>query len=112
MKDENKGRPILEFVGLRPKMYSILDADGTEKKKAKGIAKRTTSSMKHAEYLSSLDGETTTTATMQRITSDKQNVYTVEVTKIALSPYDDKRFVLQDKVTTLAYGHYKIGDLH
>ena len=25
MKDECAGRPILEYVGLRPKMYSILE---------------------------------------------------------------------------------------
>jgi hypothetical protein len=26
--------------------------------------------------------------------------------KTGLSPYDDKRYVLNDKVSTLAYGHY------
>ena len=31
MKDEMKGYPIKEFVGLRPKMYSVLEGDGTEK---------------------------------------------------------------------------------
>ena len=29
------------------------------------------------------------------------------VTKLSLSPYDDKRYVLDDGVTTLAYGHYR-----
>ena len=41
MKDEYKGDLIKEFVGLRPKMYLILEADGHEKKTAKGIAKKT-----------------------------------------------------------------------
>ena len=37
MKDECAGRPIVEYVGLRPKMYSILEAKATGKnKKAKG----------------------------------------------------------------------------
>ena len=37
MKDECAGRPIAEYVGLRPKMYSILEAGGGNIKKAKGV---------------------------------------------------------------------------
>jgi len=36
-KDECNSRPITEFVGLRPKMYSILEASGRIIKKAKGV---------------------------------------------------------------------------
>ena len=37
MKDECAGRPIAEYVGLRPKMYSIMEASGGGNiKKAKG----------------------------------------------------------------------------
>ena len=45
MKDEVHGTPVQEFVGLRPKMYSLLynENDKTvEKKVAKGIAKNVT----------------------------------------------------------------------
>ena len=41
MKDEYKGNLIKEFVGLRPKIYSNLEANGQEKKTAKGIVKKT-----------------------------------------------------------------------
>ncbi|CAB4016675.1 Hypothetical predicted protein [Paramuricea clavata] len=40
MKDETHGFPIQEFIGLRPKMYSILYTENNkqvEKKTAKGI---------------------------------------------------------------------------
>ena len=37
MKDEMAGVPIVEFVGFRPKMYSVLLADGSMKNTAKGI---------------------------------------------------------------------------
>ena len=37
MMDKCAGRPIAEYVGLRPKMYSILEACGGNIKKAKGV---------------------------------------------------------------------------
>jgi hypothetical protein len=108
MKDEYKGRLIKEFVGLRPKMYSILDVDNAEKKTAKGISYRTTAKLRHAEYLSALKEEKQSTVTMQQIRSYNHEIYSIQLTKTGLSPYDDKRYVLDDKVSTLAYGHYAI----
>ena len=35
LKEECAGQAIAEFVGLRPKMYSILEAGGKKPKKAK-----------------------------------------------------------------------------
>ena len=40
VKDKMNGRSVKEFIGLRQKMYSLLEADGHEKKIAKGISKR------------------------------------------------------------------------
>lgn len=34
-KDENAGEPVLEFVGLRAKMYSMVTEEGKEKTTAK-----------------------------------------------------------------------------
>ena len=39
MKDEFKGKIMSEFVGLKSKMYSLIDVDGKENKKAKGVNK-------------------------------------------------------------------------
>ncbi|MES9882410.1 MAG: hypothetical protein ABW185_16180 [Sedimenticola sp.] len=35
--DDCAGRPITEYAGLRPKMYSILEASGENIKKATGV---------------------------------------------------------------------------
>ena len=43
---------------------------------------------------------------MKRRLSDKHNVGTYDLNKISLSCYDDKRYVLDDGINTLAYGHY------
>ncbi|KAK3735533.1 hypothetical protein QZH41_005010 [Actinostola sp. cb2023] len=54
MKDETHGLPIEEFVGLRPKMYSLLyheEGREVEKKTAKGVAKHvTTHRIRHTHY--------------------------------------------------------------
>ena len=39
MKDECAGTPIAEFVGLKPKMYSILKADGGQERRSKRVKK-------------------------------------------------------------------------
>ena len=45
---------------------------------------------------------------MNMIRSKSHIVNTYEVNKIGLSCYDDKRYILDDGISTLAYGHYKI----
>ena len=39
IKDEFRGTIIGEFIGLKSKMYSLVDVDGEENKKAKGVNK-------------------------------------------------------------------------
>ena len=49
--------------------------------------------------------------TQYMIRSRLHNVETVKQFKIALSPYDDKRFLLSQSTDTLAWGHYKIQEI-
>ena len=42
---------------------------------------------------------------MKRIQSKKHNLGTYEIAKISLSCFDDKRYVLDDGIRTLAYFH-------
>ncbi len=58
-----------------------------------------------------LNNEVESFATFNLIKSDKLNIYTIYQTKVALSNFDDKRHILNDGYSTLAYGHYKINAL-
>lgn len=41
-----------------------------------------------------------------RIVSDRHQVSTIYVNKVSLSTFDDKRYYLDDGISTRAYGHY------
>ena len=47
MKDEYKGIPIIKFVGLKWKMYSMLSDDGKESNTEKGVNIATEFSERH-----------------------------------------------------------------
>ena len=112
MKDECSSLASQEFVGLRAKMYSILLLNGKPKFTAKGVSRRhILKHLHHKDYLSTLKGTESTIATFSTIRSLKQQISTLEVTKICLSAFDDKRYILKDGITTLAYGYYKIAQM-
>jgi len=45
---------------------------------------------------------------MNFISSHLHVVSSEEVNKVALSPKDDKRVIMEDEIHTLAYGHYRL----
>ena len=45
---------------------------------------------------------------MKGIKSFKQKIYTQEINKTSLSCFDDKRYIKDDGINTLAYGHKDI----
>ena len=108
-KDEVNGDIIDEFVGLRAKLYSYKMFDGKESKKCKGVKKSVVKkSITHEDYKTCLTTGKEQLRKQNIIRSYKHEVYTEEVNKIALSASDDKRYILEDGINTLALGHYKI----
>ena len=108
-KDETQGIPITEFIGLRSKMYSYLKDNKHVGKTAKGIKKSVIKQdISHENYKETLFGNKQTYHTMKTIRSDKHQLGSYEINKVSLSCFDDKRYILNDSVTSLAYGHYKI----
>ena len=108
-KDEVNGDIIDEFVGLRAKLYSYKMFEGKESKKCKGVKKSVVKkSITHEDYKTCLTTGKEQLRKQNIIRSYKHEVYTEEVNKVALSASDDKRYILEDGINTLALGHYKI----
>ena len=111
-KDEAAGKIIKEFVGLRSKLYSFVMDDGGESKKCKGVKKQVVAtSITHEDYKTCLRTGKEQLRKQNILRSYEHEVYTEEVNKVALSAQDDKRYILNDGIHTLAWGHYKIKDL-
>ena len=106
-KDDCAGKLISEFVGLRPKMYSILKVDGDEIKKAKGISKTVVSQDLHHElYKSCLVKREELRHEMIAIRSDHHKMGLYAINKISLSPLDTKKYITPDGINTVAFGHF------
>ena len=106
MKDECPEAIIDEFIGLRPKMYSL--SYGEKEKTAKGVKRRVVElKLWHQCYKESLMNNQIQHCTMNQTRSYNHDLFSVELTKISLSPFDDKRYVLENGCDTLAHGHYK-----
>ena len=101
MKDEYDGVIIIEFIGLKSKIYSIKKIDGSQSSTVKGVNIATELN----EFKDVLFNKKIIKHKMKRIQDKKHKIGTYEINKISLSCFDDKRQVLDDGIDTLAYFH-------
>ena len=104
MKDELNGAKIVEFVGLKSKVYSLIADNDDVVNKAKGVKKK----LRHEEYLSVSFDKKVVRHKMKRIQSNLHRIGKYDINKISLSCFNDKRHVLHDGTNTLAYFHEDI----
>ncbi|XP_074042573.1 uncharacterized protein [Leptinotarsa decemlineata] len=139
MKDENNGVPMTDYVGLRSKLYAtkVLTTEGDYEKerkkllnegydedeiamelknlgstkKAKGIKTSVVkTTITFDDYEECLNNWKCMSITQRLIRSDKYQVHSIVQEKIALSPEDDKRYLIPDSDETLPWGHYCIAE--
>ena len=106
MKDEFKINPINKFIGLKSKMYCTVSDDDTEV----STAKRVNISIDYNAYEDVFFNEKIIRHKMKRIQSKKHRISTYDVNKICLLCFDDKKYILNDGITTLAYFHKDLKD--
>jgi len=111
MKDEAGGKIITEFVALRAKLYSYR-MDGEDYKRRKGVTKNVVKKhITHEDFLNCLFTNKEQMRTMNIIRSRFHNIFTETVNKASLSADDDKRVVMEDKISTFAIGHYRVKNM-
>jgi hypothetical protein len=113
-KDEANSKPIIEFCGHRAKMYTFLTEE-KGKTVAKGIKRNQIQKIKMENFKRVLFGETKDelkhTVSFNSLRSTNHQMNSIRITKTGISALDDKRYILNDNVNTLAHGHFKIQNL-
>ena len=105
MKDEMKGKVMIEYVGLKPKMYSMSSISGS-KQSAKCVNRAVKETLHHSLYRKVLEEEITIRREMTSLRSRNLSMYLEKVNKFALSSFDDERYI--DGSYTKAFCHYSI----
>ena len=83
-------------------MYSLLTF-----RKAKGIPQAyVRTKVNHEQYVDVLNHWKRTNCKFRAFRSKRHRVATHQLYKVCLSCIDDKRYLLEDSVHSLAYGHY------
>ena len=93
----------MKFVGLKSKMFSILD-ESNEKSRNKGH----NAFIEFQEFYDTLFQKMILGHQMRGIKSKNHYLDTYKTNKISSSRFDDKRYILRNGMETFAYGHKDI----
>lgn len=119
--DELKGKIINKGVFVGPKCYTlgikIDDECDEEERKKKSVVKRAkgvkNSTLENQITIDDFQDCVMNNSIKSReqftIRSKKHELYTISMKKIALNPFNDKRYIIRpDCIDTLAWGHYSL----
>ena len=99
-----EGQQYTSIQDLKPKTYSIRDIHNHEKSVCKGH----NSDIKYDEFKDTHCHKKVIRYDMRGIKSKNHNITTYEKNEISLSAFDDKRYIVDDGINTLTYGHKNI----
>ena len=111
MKDETNLVPFEKIICLRSKLYAA-KLKKSIIKRAKGIKRNIVNkTIAFEDYENCLFDNKILTRDQKLIKNKKHILYSVNENKVALSPFDDKRYLINNSVNTYPWGHYKIREL-
>ena len=116
-KDEHQGNRILEFCGLRPKLYCILDEKSVIHNAAKGVPRSVTDADNNSINIKNIEmykrilfpekkHDAILTGSFKRIANSKMSIRTETQSKVLFTCLDNKRYVCDDGIHTKAFGYY------
>jgi len=109
-KCETNGKIMNEFVGIRSKMYKFSVLDGKTKGTMKGIKRNIAEDIKLNDYKDCIFSDdikmNKTSCNFNLIKSTNHILKSININKIALSSYDNKRYYL-DNINSYAYSLHK-----
>jgi hypothetical protein len=106
VKDEMNGKIIREVICLKSKQYSILLDDEYNLKKIKGLSKSVTKKhITHDDFKTVLLEDRIMHHEMPVLRSQDHQMYVENMNKKSMTPFDDKRYILEDGIRTVAFGH-------
>ena len=74
----------------------------------KSVHKGHTSNFKSSEFKDVVNDKNLFRHIMKKISSEKYEIHTQESNKTSLSCFDGKRYIFEDEINTLAFGHKNI----
>jgi hypothetical protein len=104
-KNESAKHEIIQFVGLRSKLYSYKKDNHKQENRCKGTKKSVAKTILFDQYKDSLFNHKKFDVSQNVIRAYKHNLYSETVSKTALSFNDDKRYILDDNIHTYSFGH-------
>ena len=116
-KNELAGHLISERVNLRAKLYAfnVFDPATGEyeaEKRCKGISRAVVKhNINFQDYKTTLFEQSMQYRKQYMLRSKNLTIYTVCINKVALSSYDDKRYILDGGLDSLAHGHWRIPEM-
>ena len=100
---------LIQFIGLRGKVYSYLKDTNECGKTAKGTKKNVIKKdIKHENYKDVLFNNKQVCHKMKTIRSQRHQLGSYEINKISLSCLDNKRCPHDNGIDSYTYGHYDI----
>ena len=116
-KDECGGKIIKESINLKAKQYYIDIENDKDKKTGKGIKKSVLETIEKTRYYNAIfhnfeKDKMSYDETMTFIRSQKHTINTVSINKVCITSFDDKKFICNDNIEQLSFGHYKISNVN
>ena len=109
LKNEVGGKKIKAFVGLKRKMYAFKFFDDKNAKlRAKGVPKQTLKRFSFLTYCTTLRKKKIVFASFRTIRSIKSQLYTILQRKIAFTALSTDRYIFNNGIDTLPYGHFRL----